>query len=225
MNNRINEIDVFRGLAVILMIIFHIFVDLQDFFGVTVNYQNGFIYMIGRAAAFTFIFVSGVSAVFSRNNLKNAAYTFAAGLLISISTYLFNPATFVVFGILQFLSFCMLSYHFLKGLNPYAFIFFAVFVFAASFFIEGITVAFPYLIPFGIYPKDFQTVDYYPIFPYIALFFIGNFAGRTVYKERKALLPDFDILPLRFLGKHSLIIYLLHQPLIFGILYLLFLFI
>ena len=219
MNNRINEIDVLRGTAVILMLLFHTFVDLYDFFGTGINYHTGIIYFVGRTAAFTFIFVSGVSAVLGKNNLKNAACVFLAGLLVTLVTYFFDANTFVIFGVLQFLSSCMLIYHFLKKCPSYLFLIFSAAAFFVGMLINGHTAPFYWLLPFGIYPDTFKTVDYYPIFPYISLFFLGNFFGKTVYKKRIPLIRNFDIIPLSFLGRHSLVIYLIHQPIIYGILY------
>ena len=223
MQKRINEVDVLRGFAVVLMVIFHSFVDLYDFFGVGISYHEGIIYLIGRAAAFIFIFVSGVSAELSGNNLKNAARTFLAGLAVSIATYFFDSETFVIFGILQFLSFCMLSSHFSKKYPPWIFIVFVSVSVIIGLLITDLTAPFWWLLPFGVYPASFQSVDYYPIFPYISIFFAGNFFGRITYvRKREPLLKDFDFSPLSFLGRHSLAIYLVHQPVIYGVFYLLF---
>ena len=218
MTDRINEIDILRGLAVVFMIVFHTFVDLYEFFGGGINYNYGVVFYIGRAAAFLFIFISGISATFSHNNLKNALCVFLCGCLISVATYFFIPESFVIYGVLQFLSTCMLIYHFLKKLSPGRFLSLAVIAFILGAAIKGFYVDFWFLLPFGIYPEGFQTMDYYPIFPYASLFFLGSYIGKILYKERKTYFRGFDIIPLRFLGKYSLLVYMIHQPVIYGIL-------
>ena len=67
------------------------------------------------------------------------------------------------------------------------------------------------------------SADYYPLMPWIFLFFVGTFLGRF-FKNGTA--PKFfkaDVLqPIGFIGRHTLIIYLLHQPIIYGAMYLFF---
>jgi len=64
------EIDLLRTVAMILMVVFHLVYDLNEFAGLDVNYWSGFWYWVGRAAAWTFIFLSGISSGFSRNTIK-----------------------------------------------------------------------------------------------------------------------------------------------------------
>ena len=72
----------------------------------------------------------------------------------------------------------------------------------------------------------FSSGDYFPLAPNLGWFLLGAFVGRTVYRKRESLLPKVseDLLPLRllrFCGRHALLIYLLHQPIITGLLMLL----
>ncbi len=75
------------------------------------------------------------------------------------------------------------------------------------------------LLVFGIHPLMFQSVDYTPVFPWMGLVLIGLAVGEFAYPggERRWTLPKIperEIAPLSFLGRHSLIIYLVHQPVI-----------
>jgi uncharacterized membrane protein len=81
------------------------------------------------------------------------------------------------------------------------------------------------LMVFGIHPLTFWSVDYIPIFPWMGLVLIGMAAGEFAYptgKRRWPLpaVPALALSPLTFLGRHSLVIYLMHQPLILLVLYL-----
>ena len=82
------------------------------------------------------------------------------------------------------------------------------------------------LMPLGFVPEDFASSDYFPLLPNLGYFLLGAVLGRTVYRKKESLLPKVnDRNPvLRFLqlcGKHSLWIYLLHQPVLSGICWLL----
>ena len=74
-----------------------------------------------------------------------------------------------------------------------------------------------------------SQADYMPLFPWLGIFLLGCVIGRTCYKEKKTLFPSADKTmkaisrPVEFIGRHSLIIYLVHQPVVYGILYVIFL--
>ena len=88
---------------------------------------------------------------------------------------------------------------------------------------ERITVSVPFLYPLGLTPKGFESADFFPVFPFFGYFLAGACLGRMFYSARRSLLPkrSFSSPAPRFLGfcgRHSLLIYLIHQPiLIFAI--------
>jgi uncharacterized membrane protein len=78
-------------------------------------------------------------------------------------------------------------------------------------------VRFPWLIPLGIVPEGFISSDYFPLLPHLGFFLLGAVLGKTLYAKKQSLLLDVNarnpiIRFFRFCGKHSLWIYLLHQP-------------
>src|SRR5690554_5523073 len=87
--NRVWEIDLLRTVAIILLVVFHLVYDLNEFAGLDVNYWSGFWYWVGRAAAWTFIFLSGISSGFSRNTIKRGIRVFGFGIVITMATYFF----------------------------------------------------------------------------------------------------------------------------------------
>ena len=91
---------------------------------------------------------------------------------------------------------------------------------------ETVTVSVDWLFPIGLRSASFFAgSDYFPIFPGFGWFLIGAALGKTVYRKKESLLPsvnaDFFLLRgLRFVGRHSLWFYLLHQPVLFAIIYI-----
>ena len=94
--------------------------------------------------------------------------------------------------------------------------------YATIFFIDGRWAA-----PFGITPTYYPAVDYFPLIPWFGVVLLGVWFGNWFYADNRRLIPlpawgDFPpIRGLRFLGRHSLVIYLIHQPLILLVLFLL----
>jgi uncharacterized membrane protein len=76
--------------------------------------------------------------------------------------------------------------------------------------------------PLGLPWKRFSSSDYFPLLPNLGYFLLGSVIGRTAYRKKETLLPMVNpknplICVLSFCGKHSLWIYLLHQPILAGI--------
>jgi uncharacterized membrane protein len=236
------EVDSLRGLAIIMMITYHFLFDLS-FFGVyPFEVNSGFLWYFARITASTFIFLMGVSLTLSSSRaqitgiydnsrlffkyLKRGIKIFSLGLLITVATYIFIPQEFIIFGVLHFIGISIiLSYPFLKRkyLNL---------ILGLSFIITGIylgsyTFDFNWLVWLGFIPNTLQTVDYFPIFPWFGVVLLGLFSGRILYKnyKRQFKIPDLSktyvVRIFSFLGKKSLIIYLIHQPVLIIILYLL----
>ena len=90
---------------------------------------------------------------------------------------------------------------------------------------QNIYVDFPYLIPLGLYPATFASSDYFPLLPNLGFFLIGAFLGKTLYRKQTTLFPKANpkhpvFAFLRWWGTWSLPIYLLHQPILTGLVYL-----
>ena len=90
------------------------------------------------------------------------------------------------------------------------------------------TVNSPILIPTGIIMKCTPNMaDYMPLFPWIGVFMVGALVGRVAYKDKKTVMPYKNNItrkitaPFEFIGRHSLVIYIVHQPIVIGLCYLL----
>jgi uncharacterized membrane protein len=95
--------------------------------------------------------------------------------------------------------------------------FFALYILARQF-LPTVTDISPYIFPFGLFVNTFSSSDYYPIFPHIFLFLAGTGFGGIV-KDNK--LPnwfyDAKIPFLPIIGRWSLVIYIVHQPVLIGL--------
>jgi len=234
--NRFWEIDFLRGFAIIIMIFFHILYDL-NFFSIT-NFRiySGIILYIARLSASIFVILAGISLSISYSKSKNWLKTndiilkfikrgliiLFLGMIISVITWFYIPRGFVVFGILHFigtsiiLSLIFIRYRFIN-------IIFGLFFIIVGFYLKSLTFDFNILIPLGFIPNNFWTIDYFPLFPWFGIFLIGISIGNIIYPDfkRKYEIKDLSknllVKSFCFLGRNSLLIYFLHQPIIIGI--------
>jgi len=220
---RFYELDVLRGSAVIAMVVFHAFYDL-DFLGyVSIDLSSGFWWFFPRAIASVFIFVAGVSLALSYSGgririshyIIRGAELLGVGLVITCVTYVFVPYAYIRFGILHFIGLAtLLSFPFLrcdKRITVSAGVLTAV----AGLMMRDVRVSFPYLFWLGLKPRHFYTLDYFPLLPWFSLILFGIVAGNILYPDhsrRWSMREVRDPGVISWLGRHSLLIYLLHQP-------------
>lgn len=115
--DRVHLIDELRGLAIFLMVVYHTFFDLVILFGVDIPaFYSSFVQALVFFFAGLFIFISGASCQFSRNNLKRGAICFGFGLVMTIGTAVFAPGELILFGILHLLGLCMMLFPLLSPL-------------------------------------------------------------------------------------------------------------
>jgi uncharacterized membrane protein len=231
--NRFWEVDSLRGAAVIMMIIFHLLFDLNFFSLQPVNVYSGFWWLFARITASLFILLAGISLTLSysrvsqepksflrRKYLIRGAKIFSFGMIITLLTQALLPQGTIFFGILHFIGLSIpLGYLFLrfKKLNLLLAIVFII----VGLFLDTLNAATPWFLWLGLRPSLFYTLDYFPLFPWFSLILIGIFLGKTLYPEGRSPLRERNPKPLPFLGRNSLLIYLIHQPVLIAILYLL----
>lgn len=218
--SRIWELDFLRGLAILLMVFFHLMFDLNEFFQVPIPYEHGVVYFIGRLAAVLFILLAGISCSLSRNNLRRGMKILAWGLVVTLVTSIAVPGLNIFFGILHFLGTSILLYHLIHELRPSLLFILGVLTIATGYAFEQITMPNHLLAPLGLLGDDFYSADYYPLFPWFGLFLWGTAFGKCLYPSKSSLFPGKPAHHLlSYLGKHSLWIYLLHQPILLLVLY------
>lgn len=233
---RVWEVDALRGVAIVLMVAFHLMWNLDYFAIVRADVTAGVWLVIGRTSATLFLFLVGLSlhlgaararrahdATFVRRQQRRGATIFVWGLMISGVTWLAFGEGFVRFGILHLIGLSIVLAQPLLALGRWNLLLGAG-VLVAGRLVQDATVAIPWLLWLGLRPAGFVSVDYYPLLPWFGVVLIGLAAGAARYgrAEHPAILPDLSPRPpirfLAYLGRHSLIVYVLHQPLLIGVL-------
>ncbi|MFO7733965.1 MAG: heparan-alpha-glucosaminide N-acetyltransferase [Candidatus Aminicenantes bacterium] len=233
LSRRIWEIDFLRGLSIVLVVGYHLlydlgaFVGVERFLGFTTDLSSTAWRVAQNFFAGLFIVLSGTSCSLSRSNVRRGLRLLAVSFAITAVTYVFDPSSAVWFGILQLLAVSILVYGaaFEKA-GPAACAAWGVFVLGLAAVLpllkKGMAIRFDWLLPLGLHSPAFSSFDYFPLIPWLGVFLIGAALGKSVYAPQKSLLPWR--LPQTFVnaaGRHSLLIYIAHQPVIMGVLYVL----
>ncbi|MBQ6431753.1 MAG: DUF1624 domain-containing protein [Oscillospiraceae bacterium] len=230
---RVWELDALRGLCIIGMIVVHLFYDIGAFTDKGIDLPKWF-YLIKNYGHILFVLISGICATLTTHStLKRGLVVFGCGLLVSYVTMFMEyviggfSGLHIWFGILHMLGLCMLLYPVFRKLPFWALALFGAAFIALGYWMDTLTVPVDYLFPLGLRSGTFYVgSDYFAIFPGFGWFLIGAAVGKTAYRKKESLLPkvnpDFFLLRgLRFIGRHSLLIYLLHQPFLFAITFIL----
>ena len=241
--SRFWEVDSWRGIAIVAMIVYHLAFDLQAFGGLQIQLHEGFWFSFQRFTAISFIALAGVSSVLSYNRalerrgtagglarrfVRRGLQIFGLGMLLSLVTHIAGLPP-IDFGVLHLIGASIIfSAPFLRSrrLTLAA----AAALYAFSYALKAVGVQAPpgvrWLVPLGIEPPGYHYSDYFPFPHWFAIFLLGIFAATVLYQggTRKFSLPDygrsFPFPLLQSLGRHSLIIYLFHQPVLIGLLLL-----
>lgn len=222
MKARIWEIDFLRMTAIMLMVVFHAVYDLRIFAGWDINYSSGFWYWVGKIAALLFMCISGISTGFSsKGAVKSGVKLIAFAMVVSLATYVVFGDQYVRFGILHFLGTCMLLYPLLVKFPSWLLAILGVVIVWSAGVVGKIFVDTAVLLPLGIRYSGFATVDYYPLVPYLAVYILGILMYKQYYYRKESIFPfQFNNAFVSYISRHSLAIYLLHQPLLIGIILL-----
>ncbi len=284
---RIEEIDLLRGIPIFLVVLYHfcwsfyeivyLFSNTQEMFLKYPNIRDFTFFLSDRILGGNstliqtfivplvgglFIFVAGISCVFSKNNWKRALLLIGCAGIISLGTflisYLIEDDCFIDWGVLHLMAFSVTLYAliqtichlFHKKVSPYLCLSIAGIIFLVSIYLnagyhfDGTTfepwyTKLVYGLPMKRYDHSFSnfflealgkyagTIDWWPILPYTGVFFFGAFFGILLYGEkRKSHVPFLRSLyvfrPICFIGRHTLYVYIFHQPVIILVLFLVF---
>lgn len=230
---RLEAIDLARGAALAAMAIYHFAWDLE-FFGYAppgMTAAGGW-KLFARAIASSFLFLVGVSLFLAhargirwRSFLRRLAMVGAAAAAISLATWIAVPGGFIFFGILHQIALAsVLGLAFLRLPTAVTLLVAAVVV-AAPLFLRSAIFDHPALWWVGLSPQNPRSNDYVPLFPWFGAVLFGMAAARLseaagLFRRMATFSPGSWSRPLQMAGRHSLAVYLVHQPLLIGALWL-----
>ena len=232
--SRFQWLDTARGAALLAMASYHFMWDLANFDYLDVAFPStGWPKIYARAIASTFLFMAGFSLVLAhRNGIRwksfgtRFAKIAAAALLVTIGTYFAIPQGFIFFGILHAIAVASLIGLLFLRVPWILTIIVAAAMIAAPQYFRSDTFNVPWLWWVGLSTKIHNSFDYVPLLPWLGSFLLGlavarmgaiqdwlrqNAGGITRSKLHKTSLS--------FIGRHSLVFYLVHQPMLISILY------
>jgi len=240
---RLQKLDIFRGVAILLMVVFHINYSLLNIFNIdALNFSELFWFIEGRISALLFIFIAWISFLLAEKKYWNKIIKkyfkvvfilWIIAWLISLSTFLFFPEQYIRFGIIHFFALSFLLMLLFRIFNYYNLLFWIIFIIYWFYFIPVIDNQYLYFLWFMY--NWFHSADYYPILPYFWIMLLWYSSGLCLYNKNK--LNIFKLKPysnkfifkkvfiilnnfFEYIWKKSLIIYLIHQPIIIFIIYL-----
>lgn len=228
MNHRLWKIDALRGIAIIGMVFFHANYMLVSLFSIDIlDFSQIFWFYLGKVVVILFIALAGISLCLSSYGktwwqiwtraFRRAGIFGCLALCISLVTYGFFYEVRISWGIMHFFT--------LSALLSPLFLIFGRYL----FFIWLIIVICPYvwipewqsifLIPLWYPPFEYFSADYYPIFPWFGIYLIGYslayfLSGIGIFEKIFSLDTNrYNFL--RYIGRHSLVIYMVHIPILY----------
>lgn len=239
--NRYPFIDTLRGAALASMIVYHALWTMENLFGRQTGLLHGMpAHLWQQSTAALFIFISGFCWALAHKHLKRSLIVLGCAVFIFIFTYLFDKNNTINFGILAFIGSAMLLMmplaKILKRLPPGGGLFFSLLLFFTAKHIPHGYIdlgVWQYHLPQNLYssyftayiglpPDNFYSADYFPLLPWLFMYTAGYFAYfclRLFISKSNIFYYDFK--PFSVLGRHSLATYLIHQPVIYCLLWVL----
>ncbi|HEX8740131.1 MAG TPA: heparan-alpha-glucosaminide N-acetyltransferase [Casimicrobiaceae bacterium] len=227
--HRVIALDQSRGLAIVAMVGYHFCFDLRYFGLLHANFEYDLRWLTARTLILSsFLAIAGVSAVLaehaspgSRRWLRHVGVIAGAAVLVSAGSWLMFPQTWIWFGVLHGIAVSLVLAHpFVRRPRVAALAGVAVIVLGLTLHDTAFdNRALGWL---GFMTAKPPTEDYVPLFPWTGVLFLGIAAGHILVRTRFAALRWLDRAPavLGGLGRHSLAVYLVHQPILIGALWL-----
>jgi len=224
---RIWEVDFVRGVAILCVLLVHIFSYLDSFSSIDIEWLPFFFFVKQRGGTF-FLILSGLSCSLANKTLKRGLIVFGLGMTFTAATQLLiqygveDNGIWIPWGVLHMIGFAMIVYPLFKKLDLRI-----LFIVGVVLIVVGYRIYYPnvfveagFLFPLGLCQMYFSAFDYFPIMPFLGWFLIGNVAGKILYREKKSLLPNVNkdnsiIKFLCFCGRTSLQNYYIHNILLY----------
>ncbi len=230
---RLEKLDILRGVAIFLMVLFHLNFSLVYFGEIYIlNFSYLFWWLLWKVSALLFIFIAGVSFFLAEQKYKDKVVEKYSKMIIvliiiavwiSLSTYLLFPEQYIRFWIIHFFALSFFLLLFCRKFRYYNILIWATIVAIWIFFTWEVNNH--YFIFLGFTYPWFNSLDVYPIFPYfwVILFWYVTGLFLNDKKQLKILWTKEELswifLLFSKMWKKSLLIYLIHPPIITGIIY------
>jgi len=224
---RIVEVDTVRGIAIVMMVIYHFFLDM-DFFQISEIDLSGISWIVfQRAIAFTFVFIAGISLVLMKRKkkgkwdyVKRAAFLGAIALVITAVTWIYPHERFIMFGIIHLIALSTLIAPLFFSLGSWNLLLAIVLIIGGFFLGTAPIEGTDYFFWLGVYSPSYWPLDYYPLIPWFGIILLEMYSGQRLFTTQNIERMKNDgtknilIQKLAFLGRNSLLIYLIHQPIL-----------
>ena len=231
-SSRLQVVDLLRGVAIGLMVLYHFSFDLNYFHVLSIDFNHDAFWLGLRAVIVSlFLGLVGMSlhlaamrARFGQAFLRRLGLVTVCAMLVTLASAVMFPRSVIFFGVLHFIAVATLL-----G-RPMVRFYRANLVIGLALLIVGLSVQHPVFDHpamqwIGMMTHKPVTEDYVPLLPWFGVVLIGMFIGRTLCLPGLAPVREWrsgrsPVRALAFLGRHSLLVYMLHQPLLFAVLYL-----
>jgi uncharacterized membrane protein len=230
-------VDAARGVAILMMVLYHLVYDLDTFGGFGIGSTTGFWGRFADATAFAFVFLAGVSLAISRSRVESTLRGWdlfgkylrrglrILGYAMALTAVSWSLGMGIIaFGILHLIGVSIiLAYPFLQLRLPNLILGLSLAATGWYMRAQNVSSESPWLLPFGVVPENLSMPDYRPLLPWFGVVLLGLFVGNVLYRGGKRVsrtsgTPSFAG-PLAFLGRNSLFIYLVHQPVMVALLW------
>ena len=222
---RVEGLDALRGVAILAMVVYHFCFDLRYFGVARWDFEHDIRWLAARTLILSsFLLIAGISAALARRDPaadarwpRHVAVIGGAALLVTAASAIMFPRSFIWFGVLHAIALSLLLARPLID-RPRAAVAAGVIVIAAGVMLSSQHFDNRMLGWLGFMTGKPMTEDYVPLFPWSGVLFLGIAAGHALVASNFAMLAPLARMPraLRFLGRHSLAVYLVHQPLLLG---------
>ena len=213
---RDETLDLIKGIAVILMVIYHFFslIDAK----INTRYTNHpYFQFTGQFSRMLFIFLLGYNFKGNKIKINKILYLLFLSLLINFTTILIYPNNFVRFGILHFMTISIILLSYLTKIHNVIPLISGIIVFIIYILVLNKRSSKNVVLTSIGYKPNYSTMDYFPIFKWFWLVGLGHYISKNTKKHKNKTFKNKILKCISYLGKNSLIIYVIHFPIIFGL--------